>query len=123
MLPEMLLTARLVAMGRIFRAIVLLPMMTLICLNSVAVADEVAVTMAGGKFTPAIIKLKVGDAIRFVNDDTAAHNVFVPTKGFSVDLGIQQAGKTTMLLVAKAGKFEVECVIHQGMSMKVEVGQ
>ena len=110
-------------MGHIFRAIVLLPIMTLTCLSGVAVADEVAVTMAGGKFTPAIIKLKVGDAIRFVNDDAAAHNVFVPTKGFSVDLGNQAAGMTTVLPVAKAGKFEVECVIHQGMSMKVEVVQ
>ena len=86
-----------------------------------ASAGELTITMAGGTFSPSTVKASRGDVIRFVNDDTMAHNIFVPTKAFSVDLGKQEPGKTTLMPVGKSGKFEVECVIHQGMTMTVEV--
>ncbi len=89
--------------------------------GTAAEAAEITVTMAGGMFSPPTVKASRGDIIRFVNDDAQAHNIFVPTKGFSVDLGKQDPGKVTTLPVAKAGNFAVECVIKQGMTMTVEV--
>jgi plastocyanin len=86
-----------------------------------AVAEEITVTMAGHTYDPAEITASVGDVLRFVNDDTDAHNVFVPSAGYALDLGKQEPGTEAALTLRKAGAFEVECVIHPGMLAMVEV--
>jgi plastocyanin len=85
-----------------------------------AAADHV-VTMAGMAYQPAAIRATVGDVIRFLNDDAVDHEVFVPTKGFGVDLGVQKPGQSAELPLARNGSFEVECVIHPHMLLKVAV--
>lgn len=84
-------------------------------------AAEVKVTMAGMAYSPAVISASVGDTIRFVNDGQADHNVFVPTAEFATDLGKQEPGSETVMLVGKAGTFEIECVFHSHMHAVVEV--
>jgi plastocyanin len=97
------------------------------CLLSIAlvaaqgVAAEHIVRMAGMTYQPAAIHARVGDVIRFLNDDSADHEVFVPTKGFGVDLGVQKPGQATELPLTRKGSFEVECVIHPHMLLKVNV--
>lgn len=86
-----------------------------------ASATEITVTMAGSAYQPGQISASVGDTIRFVNDDKTDHDVFVPTAGHAVDLGKQIPGKETVLNLAKAGMFEVECVFHSNMLVAVEV--
>lgn len=86
-----------------------------------ASAAEHVVTMSGMAYQPAAIRARVGDVIRFVNDDAAAHEVFVPTKGFGVDLGVQKPGQSAELPLTRSGSFEVECVIHPHMLLKVAV--
>ena len=88
---------------------------------ALAQAAEITVTMAGANYQPARISAAVGDTIRFVNDDAELHNVFVPTAGFATDLGKQEAGTEAVLALGKAGKFEVECVLHSHMLIEVEV--
>ncbi len=84
-------------------------------------AEEVTVTMAGMQYKPATVALDVGDTVRFVNDGEANHNVFVPTAGFALDLGKQEPGSEIIHKLGKAGTFEVECVFHPQMLLKVEV--
>lgn len=86
-----------------------------------ASAAEHIVTMAGMAYQPAAVQAKVGDVIRFVNNDTVDHDVFVPTKDFGVDLGMQKPGQSVELPLARSGSFEVECVIHPHMLLKVAV--
>ncbi|MCT7374699.1 cupredoxin domain-containing protein [Chelativorans sp. EGI FJ00035] len=86
-----------------------------------ALAAEHTVTMAGSTYEPARINAAVGDTIRFVNDDTATHDVFVPTAGYALDLGAQEPGEEIVLTLRKAGAFEVECVFHSHMLTVVEV--
>ena len=86
-----------------------------------ASAEEIVVTMAGTQYAPAVINASVGDTLRFVNDDAADHNVFVPTAGFAFDLGKQESGSEAAYTLGKAGTFEVECVFHDTMLLKVEV--
>lgn len=86
-----------------------------------ASAAELTVTMSGGTYQPAEISAAVGDTIRFVNDDSASHNVFVPTAGYALDLGPQEPGEEAVLTVRKPGVFEVECAFHPDMLMTVEV--
>src|SRR5687768_421257 len=60
-------------------------------LHSTAGAAEMhTITMAGMTYTPATITVRVGDNIRFINDDTVDHVVFVPTVGHAIDLGGQK---------------------------------
>ena len=89
--------------------------------STAAFADEVKVTMAGMTYSPSTISVSVGDTIRFVNDGSADHNVFVPTAEFAMDLGKQEPGSETVITVGKAGTFEVECVFHGHMLTVVEV--
>ncbi len=86
-----------------------------------ASAAEITVTMAGQTYAPAEITAAVGDTLLFVNDDEVAHNVFVPTAGHALDLGKQDPGAEASLTLRRAGRFEVECVLHEGMLTVVEV--
>ena len=85
-------------------------------------ADHV-IALKGMTYQPAIINAKVGDTLRFVNDDGVEHAVFVPTKGFGTDLGTQKPTVATELKLTKPGTFEVECVIHPHMLLKVNVSR
>lgn len=86
-----------------------------------AAAAEHVVRMAGHAYEPAALQARVGDTIRFVNDDADWHNVFVPTAGFALDLGKQEQGVEAALTLTQPGVFEVECVQHLPMLLTVEV--
>jgi len=87
-----------------------------------AAAEEThTVTMAEMTYSPAAITASLGDRIRFVNDDEHDHAVFVPTRGFAIDLGTQAPGEERVMPLLKAGRFEVECVFHDHMLLTVEV--
>ena len=85
-------------------------------------AEEFTVTMAGANYSPASISGSIGDTIRFVNDDGADHNVFVATAAHALDFGKQEPGSETELVLRSAGNFDVECVFHPHMQLKVEIG-
>ncbi|MGK9169273.1 cupredoxin domain-containing protein [Inquilinus limosus] len=88
---------------------------------SASQAAEHSITMAGIAYAPAVVEAKVGDTLVFVNDDGVAHDVFVPTVGFSTDLGSQDPGGKTTLTLRKAGLFDVECMFHDHMHLRVVV--
>lgn len=85
------------------------------------VAEEVVVTMNGSAYNPTEISASIGDTIRFVNDDQADHNVFVATAGHALDLGKQEPGQEAVMILHRAGAFDVECVFHDFMTLMVEV--
>jgi len=86
-----------------------------------AQAEEFVVTMSGADYSPASVTASLGDTIRFVNDDGFDHNVFVPTASHALDLGKQEPGAEATLVLRTPGVFDVECVFHGNMQMKVEV--
>ena len=88
-----------------------------------AEAAEHVIRMAGQQYQPAEIMAAQGDSLRFVNDDDVAHEVFVPTVGFGLDLGKQEPGEEKAITLAKEGSFEVECVLHPNMLLTVTVDQ
>lgn len=90
-------------------------------LGAPAWAAEHVVTMAGMAYAPAEVEARVGDTLRFANDDGMEHNVFVPTAGFGIDLGKQEPGTERVMTLGKAGAFEVECVFHPDMLTRVVV--
>lgn len=88
---------------------------------SASQAEDRRIGMAGMAYAPAIVEAKLGDTLVFVNDDSVAHEVFVPTVGFSTDLGSQDPGSETTLTLGKVGVFDVECVFHDHMHARIVV--
>ncbi len=86
-----------------------------------ATALEHVVRMSGNNYDPSEIDGRIGDTIRFVNDDTVNHNVFVPTVGHGLDLGRQESGDEQVMTLGKTGTFETECVFHGHMLLTVSV--
>ena len=84
-------------------------------------ADEHQVSQKNKAFSTKKLTIKVGDSVKFVNEDSFAHNVFSlsPTKSF--DLGSFGNGGTKTITFDKPGKVEVECAVHPDMRLDIEV--
>ncbi len=83
-------------------------------------ADHV-VTQRNKGFSHKKLKLKVGDTIKFTNEDSFAHNVFSLSPAKSFDTGSFGNGQVKSVTFDKPGKVEVECAIHPDMRLDVEV--
>lgn len=95
---------------------------TLLCaLGANAQAAEQMVDQKDKQFSKKSIKLKVGDVIEFRNSDPFAHNIFSLSDAKPFDLGSYPQGQSKKVTFDKQGKVEVECSIHPGMQMTVEV--
>ncbi len=87
-----------------------------------ASAAEHVVSQKNKSFSVKKLSLKVGDTIKFVNDDSFAHNVFSLSAPKSFDLGSFGNGASRTVTFDKPGKVEVECAVHPDMRLDVEVG-
>jgi plastocyanin len=84
-------------------------------------AAEHTVSQKNKAFAVAKLKVKAGDSVRFVNEDTFSHNVFSLSAVKSFDLGTYPQGGAKSVSFDKTGTVEVECAIHPDMRMVVEV--
>lgn len=84
-------------------------------------AAEVTVTQNGKEFTPDEITIRVGDTIRFVNDDNVTHNVHSMTHDHEFDIGGQKVGEATTHTFTEPGVVKVQCAIHPKMKLIVTV--
>ncbi len=66
------------------------------------------------KFAPKVLAITKGTAVRFVNSDTVAHNVFSPD-GEKYDLGSWPKGESKTYTFAKTGVYTQLCRIHPEM--------
>ena len=73
------------------------------------------------RFSPGAILLKVGEALRILNDDTRTHNVRVDGPGMSFNSDGQNPGDTVTLGFDKPGHYDVICGIHPEMRLSVDV--
>lgn len=86
-----------------------------------AAAAEHVVAQKGKAFSTKKLKIKVGDSVKFVNEDPFSHNVFSLSAAKSFDLGSYPQGGAKSVSFDKAGTVEVECAIHPDMTLTVEV--
>ena len=86
-----------------------------------AMAAEQVVSQKGKAFNVKKLKLKVGDTVKFLNEDPFSHNVFSLSPAKSFDLGSYPQGGAKSVTFDKAGTVDVECAIHPDMSMSIEV--
>ncbi len=86
-----------------------------------AAAAEVVITQNGKKFDQKTVTISKGDTIKFVNDDSIAHNIHSRSPGGEFDLGVQKPGSNSNFTFAKDGTFKVRCAIHPKMKVTVTV--
>ncbi len=86
-----------------------------------AAAAEQVVAQKGKAFSVKKLKIKVGDAVKFVNEDPFSHNVFSLSAAKSFDLGSYPQGGAKSVTFDKAGTIEIECAIHPDMTLTIEV--
>jgi len=79
------------------------------------------VTQTDKKFSTAKLKVKVGEAVSFKNEDPFFHNVFSLSDAKTFDLGSYPKGQSKSVTFDKPGTVEVECSIHPEMKMLIEV--
>ena len=89
-------------------------------------AAEIKITQKGKVFRKGgdpveTIDVKVGDEVEFVNDDTAAHNVFSMTAGSKFNLKKQKPATSAKHKFDKKGEVTVMCAILPKMKLKVNV--
>jgi plastocyanin len=85
-----------------------------------ASADEVTVGQAGKAFSSTDLQVKVGDSVKFNNDDTVAHAVLV--KGpHETNLGQMKPGDAKSVSFDEAGTYDVKCAIHPKMKLTITV--
>ncbi len=79
-----------------------------------------AVTMQNIAFTPAVISVKVGQTVKWTNDDSVDHNV-TATSGATFKSDTFGKGGTFTWKADKAGTVSYVCTIHPGMDGKIVV--
>ncbi|HPU53982.1 MAG TPA: plastocyanin/azurin family copper-binding protein [Burkholderiaceae bacterium] len=86
-----------------------------------ALSAEHVVSQKNKAFSIKKLTVKTGDSVKFVNDDSFAHNVFSLSPAKSFDLGSFGNGGAKSVTFDKAGKIEVECAVHPDMRLDIEV--
>ena len=83
--------------------------------------QEYVVTQKGKSFSTKKLVVKVGDTVKFVNEDPFAHNIFSLSDVKSFDLGSYGQGNARTVSFDQPGMVEVECAVHPDMHLVVEV--
>lgn len=86
-----------------------------------ALAGEHVVVQKDKAFSVKKLSIKLGDSVKFTNDDPFSHNVFSLSDAKSFDLGSFGKGGSKTIVFDKPGTVEVECAVHPDMRMHVEV--
>jgi plastocyanin len=84
-------------------------------------SQEHVVAQKNKAFAVKKLTVKVGDTVKFVNEDSFAHNVFSLSAAKSFDLGSFGTGGSKSVTFDKPGKVEVECAVHPDMRLDIEV--
>ncbi len=90
--------------------------------TSVALAATVvSVVQKGRAFATQRLDIRAGDSVRFMNEDTFIHHVFVKSATMNYNSDEQEPGQSIDVRFPVAGTFNVRCEIHPKMSLQVDV--
>ena len=81
-----------------------------------------AVTIQNFAFSPATIKVKVGDTVTWINQDSTQHSVIANTASADAPNGSLMAkGETYKFTFNKAGTYAYHCGVHPSITGTVTV--
>jgi len=95
--------------------------LALFALAASAFGAEHVVAQKGKAFSVKKLSVKLGDSVKFLNEDPFSHNVFSLSDAKSFDLGSYGVGLSKTVVFDKPGTVEIECAVHPDMKMVVEV--
>ena len=95
--------------------------LTIVGVTAAALAAEHTVAQKNIAFSQKTLKVKAGDTVRFTNDDPVPHNVISVSAANPFDLGVFKKGESKSVVLANPGPVDVECSIHPGMKMRIDV--
>ena len=101
-----------------------LPSLTFVMIIGLSVgafAANLSISQKGRVFSSEEIKIKKGETVTFVNDDSVPHNIMSTSKGNEFNLGSQSPGAATDVTFKEGGEVLVICAIHPRMKMTVKV--
>jgi cytochrome c peroxidase len=67
------------------------------------------------------VRIRSGDTLAFVNDDTRTHQIRVDDPRLRFASGAQEPGNTVRVTFPEAGLYDVICGVHPEMRLSVEV--
>jgi len=85
-----------------------------------AAGGTISVSMKNIQFVPKSVTAKVGQTVKWTNDDSVDHNVTATSGGTFKSSNFGQ-GSTYSTKLAKAGTVQYVCTIHPGMTGTVTV--
>jgi plastocyanin len=88
---------------------------------SVAAAGTAMVSQFKRAFTLRSLQIMAGDTVRFNNEDTFRHQIYVHSPAMTFDSDEQPPGTAVDLRFPARGIFEVRCHIHPKMLLVVDV--
>ena len=100
-----------------------LPAKTMVLGTNAQAVPVSTVSQKDRRFTPGAIILKVGEALRILNDDSRVHNVRIDGPGKSFNSDAQNPGDTVTVGFDQPGHYDVICGIHPEMRLSVEIAQ
>ena len=92
--------------------------------NSMAKSAASQLTTIGQKdkrFAPENVRIKLGEALVIVNNDSRPHNVSIAHPRLGYSSGLQEPGDQVKIPFPEAGSYDVFCGIHPTMRLQVEV--
>jgi len=95
----------------------------LLAMAGAASAAEHVVVQKAKAFSAGKLTVKLGDTVKFLNEDPFSHNVFSLSDAKSFDLGSYGQGLAKSITLDKPGTVEVECAVHPDMRLVIEVGK
>ena len=84
-------------------------------------ADTTLVSEANKLFHPQYVRVRSGELLSVLNDDTRTHNVRIYDPRFDYNSGAQEPRETVTIRFPGPGTFEAFCAIHPSMRLTVVV--
>ena len=84
-------------------------------------ADASVVSQLNKTFTPGRVRLKAGQSLTVLNDDTRTHNVRIFHPRLDFNSGAQEPRESVTIRFPEVGTFEAFCGIHPSMRLTVQV--
>jgi len=91
--------------------------------GTTAFAAEFEVSQKDKQFSISTLKIKVGDTIKFKNEDPFPHNINSLSEIQTFHLGSHGQGAVKSVVFQKPGIVDVECAIHPSIKLTVEVSK
>ncbi len=69
-----------------------------------------------------MLYIKVGDTVRFKNEDPFYHGIYSVSEISTFELGAFRKGQARNVTFNTPGRADIECAVHADMHMVIEVG-